>query len=144
MNFLTNIRLWLLKKLHGVDVLHAFSLITEAGTKQFELGQLAGVAEGERRAKIKFAVLPLPFTDDQLRGRDYGEFITPAGFGVSFGECNIPAPGPHGYEQRAYYVQRDRLVLSPNAYDLMCHHVRKFEDPANSRELVPVIVTVLR
>lgn len=112
--------------------------------EQWDLGMKCGEAEGRQQAKLKFAVLPLPFTAEEVQGRMYGEFITPAGFGTSFGECNIPAPGPHGYEQRAYYVGKHALDSASSGYDLLCHSITKFSDPANSESLVPVIVTVLR
>jgi hypothetical protein len=105
-------------------------------------GYNVGYHAGKMEAKLKFAVLPLPFTAEELGGRYYGEFITPAGFATEFGECTIPAPGVHGYEHRAFYVSRDQLE-SRNS-DLTCHRHDKFEAPADSSKLVPVIVTVLR
>jgi hypothetical protein len=114
------------------------ALATDSG---FASGYNRGFAMGKEEAKLKFAVLPLPFTAEELSGRFYGEFITPAGFGTEFGESNIPAPGPHGYNQRAYYVSRDQLLSDT---DLMCHRPDKFEAPWDSSKLVPVIVTVLR
>jgi len=99
---------------------------------------------GAANAKIHYRVLPLPFTAEQLRGGSYGEFITPVGFATPFGECNIPAPGQHGYEQRAYYVDKAALNSITVTGDLLCQHANKFADPANSEHLVPVIVTVLR
>ena len=110
----------------------------------FDDGEMFGFTNGQSQAKVKFAVLPLPFTESQLKGREYGTFITPNGFGTAFGECNIPAPSQYGYEHRAYYVESDKLDLSPNSHDLVCHHARKFKNPAGSNKLVPVIVTVLR
>ena len=105
-------------------------------------GYNQGYHAGKLEAKLKFAVLPLPFTAAELAGRYYGEFITPAGFGTEFGESTIPAPGPHGYEQRGYYVSRDQLEMG--GMELTCHRHDKFEAPADSSKLVPVIVTVLR
>lgn len=122
-------------KLIGVE-LPVYSL-DEMG-KQFD----QGYEQGKRQAKIEFAVLPLPFTHDQLLGREYGTFITPAGFGTAFGECNIPAPSPHGYEQRAYYCGKD--ALNNGDTDLRCHGFAKFDNPADNDTLVPVIVTLLR
>lgn len=115
----------------------------------FERGEKSGFNRGldvgKTMAKVIFRPMPLPFTSAQLAGGQYGEFITPAGFGSQFGECMIPAPSTHGYEQRAYYVGKDtlddagstRLVcLAPAVFDL---------DKIDSESrLVPVIVTVLR
>ena len=109
-----------------------------------QFGYTQGFHKGKDQAKIHFAVLPMPFTAEEMAGRMYGEFITPAGFGCVFGECNVPAPGEHGYEQSAYYVSKDSLVNSVKTSDLICHRAEKFENPADSHELVPVIVTVLR
>ena len=135
------LREWLLQKLCAVDVDFHRQTVADDRADSFN----EGVAFGERKAKVKFAVLPLPFTESQLLGREYGEFITPINFGIdTFGECNIPAPGPHGYEQRAYFVYKDDLENRPNATDLRCHSAAKFEDPSNSDQLVPVILTVLR
>jgi hypothetical protein len=103
----------------------------------------AAYKRGVAMSRIKFSILPLPFTESQLLGREYGDFITPHGFAGTFGECNVPAPGPHGYEQRAYYVGRDDLNKG-DAIDLVCHRAIKFANPADSDKLVPVIVTVLR
>ena len=111
--------------------------------KQFNYGYQQGFKEGELNSKVKFAVLPLPFTAEQLQAREYGNFITPRGFAVAFGECTVPAPGPHGYEQRAYYVDKNALSLGVAA-DLLCHNPDKFDKPSESDALVPVIVTVLR
>ena len=95
-------------------------------------------------AKLKFAVMPLPFTREQLAGASYGEFITPAGFATEFGECNIPAPGAHGYEQRAFYVSKEDAEKG-NLMTLICHSPKKFNEPWDPPDtLVPVIVTVLR
>lgn len=109
-------------------------MMLTVASEQFKLGTEA--------AKVHWRVIPLPFTVEQLAGASYGEFITPAGFATQFGECNVPAPGPHGYEQRAYYI--DRAELNGGAMDMVVHKGDKFADAANSDELVPVIVTVLR
>lgn len=137
------IRLWLLAKLGGISKEQS----DDNEHAQFAEGVLHGVTEGEKRARIHFAVLPLPFTPDQLKGREYGDFITPIGYATQFGECNIPAPSSHGYEQRAYYVERQALDGRPSEVDLRCHGLAKFghEPLANADcQLVPVIVTVLR
>lgn len=110
-------------------------------------GYALGLAEGEKRARLIFATLPLPFTAEQLAGRQYGEFITPIGFGTAFGECNIPAPSEFGYEQRAYYINRADLEGRPAEVDLRCHGTAKFgAEPLSNpdTQLVPVLVTVLR
>jgi len=109
--------------------------------EEMRANELIAYKRGVSQAKIKFAILPLPLTAGELEGRAYGSFITPPGFG--FPECSVPAPGPHGYEQRAYYVSRDALDRD-NALTLACHAGRVFNDPANNDKLVPVIVTVLR
>lgn len=103
-----------------------------------------GYDDGRKKAVTRFAVLPLPFTEDQLRGAQHGEFITPGGnFAAVFGECNIPAPSQHGYEQIARYVNKSDL--SPSLGDIVCHHGDKFGAyPWDSENLVPVIITVLR
>ena len=76
--------------------------------------------------------------------RFYGDFITPAGFGTEFGECNIPAPGLHGYEQRAYYIGKEDAD-NGKLMTLICHNAGKFDKPWDAIDtLVPVIVTVLR
>lgn len=119
--------------------------IADASAKGFAAGREHGAAEARANQVTRFAVLPLPFTEAQLRGVEYGDFITACGeFAVKFGECNIPAPGPHGYEQRAYYVSKYDLEHRPADMDLRCHGAAKFHEPENSPELVPVIVTVLR
>lgn len=135
---------FLITLLGGITEDKHMQAMCEVAKHQFDLGELAGVAAGEKRAKIKFAVLPLPFTESQLLGREYGEFVTPVGFATPFGECNIPAPGPHGYEQRAYYVGKHSLDVPAATNDLTCHAAHKFHNPAESDALVPVIVTVLR
>ena len=127
---------WLIRKLGGVSENKALLDASDAWHRGFH--------DGTRQVKLQFAVLPLPFTDSQLLGREYGDFITPAGFGGHFGECTIPAPGQHGYEQRAYYVSRDQLNASQKEVDLVCYRPLKFDNPADSDKLVPVIVTVLR
>lgn len=115
------------------------------GIANFNDGHKSGVVAGESKCKLKFAVLPLPFTEEQLLARAYGEFITPVNFGVDeFGECNIPAPGVHGYQQRPYYVSKYSLDDRAYSSDLRCHFAGKFQDPSSSDTLVPVIVTVLR
>lgn len=145
------IRLWLLAKLGGVSCEHLADEVVEASESSYALGHTAGHAsglhEGERRARVHFAVLPLPFTPDQLKGREYGDFITPIGYATQFGEYNIPAPGSHGYEQRAYYVDRQALDGRSSEVDLRCHGLAKFgHEPLSNpdTQLVPVIVTVLR
>lgn len=134
MNRLTD---WLIKTLGGVTLLECHN----ENMRNFDQGRTVGLQEGKALAKVQFAVLPLPFSEAQLRGRDYGTFITPAGFAVEFGECNIPAPGQHGYEHHARYVSKASLV-SP--LDIVCQHPEKFDKPWDSDALVPVIVTVLR
>lgn len=138
---------WLIAKCGGHTAAQVGALVTQAGVEQFDLGYKAGEVKGESRAKLLFHPLPMPFTAEQLSGREYGQFITPVGFGNLFGECNIPAPSPHGYEQRAYYVARDDLDVRASAVDLRCHGIDKFgKDVLSGGEsnLVPVIVTVLR
>ena len=104
-----------------------------------------GVRDGMLKSPVRMSILPLPFTEAQLAGREYGEFITPAGFiGSVFGDGSVPAPSKFGYEQRAYYVNRADLKASIRTSDLVCHRPDKFDDAGNSNELVPVIVTVLR
>lgn len=110
----------------------------QAANDQFVLG----LANGKAQCKVKFALLPQPFTPEQLAGMEYGSFITPAGFaGETFGECSVPAPSAHGYEQRAMYVAKNELT---NSYRMHCMPAHVFTDPGNSESLVPVIVTVLR
>jgi hypothetical protein len=145
-------RQWLLDKLRAVDTDDHTAAVVAIGSANFNAGYAtgktdgykAGLAEGETHAKLKFALLPLPFSTAQMEGRYYGEFITPAGFATQFGECNIPAPGPNGYEQRAYYVSKTELDYRPSETDLRCHAPNKFDHPWDSERLVPVIVTVLR
>lgn len=127
---------WIVRKCGG----YTSQQLIDGCSTQFKIGHMAG----EARCKISFAVLPLPFTEDQLHGRACGTFITPVGFASKFGECNVPAPGAYGYEQRAYYVGKDKLALQQDETDLLCHRIGKFDDAANSDALVPVIVTILR
>lgn len=135
---ITAIRIKLLAWLSGVDFNTAMSRTMQFGSEQFDLGFKAGKAQ----SKIHMRVIPLPFTPEQLTGTNYGEFITPVGWACdAFGECNVPAPSVHGYEQRAYYVSREQLQYGG---DLVCNSAHKFQNPADSPELVPVIVTVLR
>lgn len=142
MKFLTQIRLFLIGLLDAVPEADHLEVLTQTARDQFQLGEISGIAIGETRAQVKFAVLPLPFTEDQLAGRHYGEFITPAGFANEFGACNIPAPSAYGYEQRAYYVAKSALN---GRLDLTCYNPKKFDSPWDHRDtLVPVIVTVLR
>lgn len=144
-NLLSDIRLFVIGLLHAIPEADHIREITNAGIEQFGLGHAAGVQDGRKMTVTKFGVLPLPLTEAQLRGMERGEFITVGGdFSVMFGECTIPAPGQHGYEQRGYYVSREALFDSPNTHDLHCHAKHKFTNPADSDELVPVIVTVLR
>ena len=135
---------WLIVSLggwtHQAVQTHTKNAITDAYNTGYEEGE----AYGRKKAVTRFAVLPLPFTEDQLRGAQQGEFITPGGnFSVVFGECNIPAPSQHGYEQIARYVNKQDL--SPLLGDIVCHHGEKFGAyPWDSENLVPVIITVLR
>lgn len=134
-----------LARLFGINLGFTAGDLATAGAEQFDLGHKAGVVDGRKQAVTRFAVLPLPFTEEQLRGALYGASISAQGtFAVVFGEEAIPACGPHGYEQRGYYVSRQALNNSPNDTDLHCHNKNKFADPANAEDLVPVIVTVLR
>jgi hypothetical protein len=134
------IRELLLEKLGGVDGdVHQQALVDYSAAAEAQ-----GYQRGIRECKIEWRMLPAPFTADQLQGKEYGSFITPVGFAAAFGECNVPAPGPFGYEQRAYYVIRNELNLPQSANDLRCHFPKKFDNPADSDQLVPVIVTVLR
>jgi hypothetical protein len=133
----TGIKAWILRNIVGIKD-PIFNATDMAGQYR------EGFDTGKKFAKIHFAVLPLPFTPEQLEGKHYGEFITPHGFAASFdGECTIPAPGKHGYEQRAYYISKDDLNNSAASY-LMCHSPHKFDRPSDSEALLPVIVTVLR
>lgn len=142
------LRDWLLEKLGGIDAEVAAMECAREGEAQFALGHYAGVdlgfTKGTKQCKVAFAVLPLPFTEDQLRGREYGDFITPVGFAADvFGECSIAAPSAHGYQQMAAYVDREELANWPHG-DVTVHRPIKFTDPIDSSELVPVILTVLR
>lgn len=144
------LRHWLIEQLGGYTSI-AHDAIVQNHMTQFRVDYndawYQGVSEGERRARLRFAYLPMPFTAEQLAGRQYGEFITPVGFGIAFGESNIPAPSEFGYEQRAYYVNRSDLEGRPAEADLRCHGIAKFgpEPLANpDTPLVPVLVTVLR
>lgn len=128
----------LLVRLFDIPLGFTAGELADMASHQFDLG----VEFGRTQAKVHWRVIPLPFTEEQLAGASYGEFITPVGFSTAFGECNIPAPGPHGYEQRAYYVGKDALYNRTN--DLLCHYPSKFASPMDSDALVPVIVTVLR
>lgn len=137
-----NIRNLLIKALGGLTAEQRADELSYCASSQFHLGYQTGIVAGRKEAKVHFRVLPLPFTAEQLAGAQYGEFITPGGFGVdAFGECNVPAPGAHGYEQRGYYVDKNALN---GGSDLHCHGAIKFANPADSDALVPVIVTVLR
>lgn len=117
------------------------------GFTKEELGHRVEFAEGvayvkgQKEARINFSILPLPFTDAQLKGREYGNFITPNGFAQAFGEENVPAPGPHGYTMVPGYVARDRHLTGTE--DIHVHHVEKFAG-YNSETMVPVILVVLR
>ena len=107
----------------------------------YEDGFRHGCATGKAECKVQWRPLPLPFTPEQLGGREYGSFITPIGFGTVFGECNVPAPGPNGYEMHARYLHR---IALDNPHDMLCHIAGKFDNPADSEELVPVLIVVLR
>lgn len=145
MKFLNKIRTYLINLLGGKDMAQVTDLVTKAGMEQHDIGLMMGKHEGRREARLHFAVLPLPFTPEQLLGREYGDFITPHKFGVdTYGECNIPAPSQHGYEQRAYYVSKESLDGDYRNRDLHCHAGHKFVEPSTAPQLVPVIVTVLR
>lgn len=134
---MNRIKQFLLNLLHAIDR-NEHDRICMRDASQ---GWMNGFEEGKRMAKVQWGVLPLPFTPEQLHGVAYGTFVTPHGFATRFGECNVPAPGPNGYEQRAYYVGKDMLYLTG---DLLCQDIKKFDKPWDSDELVPVIVTVLR
>lgn len=95
-----------------------------------------GLENGRRQSPTTYSILPLPFTSEQLLGREYGTFISPHGFGLEDGMA--PAPGPHGYEQRFYYADRASLNAGQSA-SLLCE-----PNPIQSDDMVPVIVTVLR
>ena len=110
--------------------------------EQAEFSRAIAFDAGKAQAKVHWRAIPLPFTAEELAGGSYGDFITPAGFATVLGECSVPAPGPHGYEQRAYYVSKTPLLGMGS--DLVCHNPAKFDAPTDSDELVPVIVTVLR
>lgn len=127
----------ILNLLHAIDINEHARILTSDSAKAWT----NGFNDGKRMAKVQWGVFPMPFTADQLRGVAYGTFITPVGFATRFGECNVPAPGPNGYEQRAYYVAKDHLYLTG---DLLCQDATKFDKPWDSDELIPVIVTVLR
>lgn len=136
-----NIRNWLIHLLGGVTK----QQLVEAATEQYQLGEGMGIIQGRKDCKVAWKILPLPFSDAQLAGVEYGTFVTPVGFGTEFGECNIPAPSPNGYEQRAMYVSKSSLEAH-GIIDLVCHNPVKFggHDAAMSSALVPVILTVLR
>lgn len=139
------LRLFIIGLLGAVDEADHLKFLGSTASSQFDLGYQTGVHDGRKMTVTKFGVLPLPLTEAQLRGVERGEFITVGGeFSIMFGECAIPAPGQHGYEQRGYYVSRVALFDSANTHDLHCHAKHKFANPADSDELVPVIVTVLR
>lgn len=129
------VRNWLIVKLGGVT--------PQEWKASMDRTWRVGYDDGLAQAKTHFKLLPMPFTDDQLAGREYGMFITPAGFASSFGESTIPAPGQHGYEMRAYYVHKDDL-RDGDATGVLCRHPRVFANPSDSEYLVPVLLTVLR
>ena len=138
MKQLTGFKAWVARNICGLPD----QLFDSTDIENFHAAsEYEGYTRGIKEARIKWAVFPMPFTREQLNGVHYGEFVTPIGFGTRFGECTIPAPGPHGYEQRAYYVNKEALDGSG---DLTCHHSAKFTNPSDSDQLVPVIVTVLR
>lgn len=137
-----SLRKWLITKLGGyTSDFHIAAMHTAA---------FAAYEKGKRQARIQLAVWPLqlPFTPDQLAGKEYGTFITPAGFAHTFGECNVPAPGPFGYEQRAGYIRKDgKLPLNLKVYgpDGSEGEVVYPSVPEDVRDYyTPVIVTVLR
>lgn len=133
-----SIRAMILNFLHAIDINeHERKMMADAA-----IAWNSGYTQGAAQAKIKFAIFPMPFDAETLRGVHYGTFITPVGFGAAFGECNIPAPNGNGYEQRAYYVAKNDLYKTGG--DLHCQAITKFDKPEESTELVPVIVTVLR
>lgn len=126
-----SLRAWLITKLGGyTSDFHIAAMHTAA---------FAAYEKGKRQARIQFAVWPLqlPFTPDQLAGKEYGTFITPAGFAHTFGECNVPAPGPFGYAQWAGYVPKQA-----DMGDGFRVTAAVAEDDRD--RYVPVIVTVLR
>jgi hypothetical protein len=128
-----SLRNWLIKMLDGATK----DQVIEHGRQMHALGMDQGVKHGKTQARTEFAILPLPFTADQLAGKEYGTFITPAGFAHTFGECNIPAPGQYGYEQRAGYIRKTDIAAGP--------FVVLADVAEEDREyFVPVIVTVLR
>lgn len=134
----TGIKAWILRNIVGIKD-PIFNATDMAGQYR------EGFETGKKFSKIHFAVLPLPFTPEQLEGKHYGEFITPHGFAADFdGECTVPAPGKHGYEQRAYYISKDLFNNSTPNDDLVCMASCKFDRPSDSEVLLPVIVTVLR
>jgi len=134
-----NIRNWLIHLLGGFTK----QQLGEAARDQFQLGEGMGILMGRKDCKVAWKILPLPFSDAQLAGVEYGTFVTPVGFGTEFGECNIPAPSPNGYEQRAFFISKKDADRAEGD-DVICHRSDKFEDPINSDALVPVILTVLR
>lgn len=104
---------------------------------------------GKKQAKTEFAILPLPFTSAELAGKEYGTFITPAGFAHAFGVCNIPAPGQYGYEQRSGYIRKDGVrpteglkIHGPDGSE--AEIVYPSVPDAVSEYFTPVIITVLR
>lgn len=111
---------------------------------QAEFSRAIAYDKGKAEAKVHWRVIPLPFTADELAGGSYGDFITPAGFATVLGECSVPAPSKHGYEQRAYYVGKAHLDMDVADSDLHCHSYVKFSEPGSADALVPVLVTVLR
>lgn len=145
MKFINKIRDAIIVALGGMTLQQFYAQIRAAAAEQFDLGERFGINKGKLLAKTNLRVLPLPFTEEQLQGAEYGSFITPAGFASAFGESMIPAPGPHGYEQRCLYVSKTELNV--HDFDLTCMTATKFggHDKASlSDQLVPVIVTVLR
>lgn len=134
---MNRIKRTILNLLYAIDRNEHVCILTSDSAKAWT----NGFNQGKSMAKMQWGIIPMPFTAEQLRGVAYGTFITPVGFGTRFGECNVPAPGANGYEQRAYYVSKDMLYLTG---DLLCQDIKKFDKPWDSDELVPVIVTVLR
>ena len=136
---------WLIVKLGGLTLQDATRRAHMHGNNEWRRGYGEGLnngyATGKAECKVQWRPLPLPFTPEQLGGREYGSFITPIGFGTVFGECNVPAPGPNGYEMHARYLHR---IALDSPHDMLCHIAGKFDNPADSEELVPVLIVVLR
>lgn len=80
-----------------------------------------------------------------LSGARYGDFVSVGGFP----EGTVPAAGQHGYEQVAYYMNKDEAAKlnTPTSGQIYLAHPNSVDvvnNPKDADTMVPVIITVLR